>query len=270
MIPKVIHYCWFGKGLMPASQLECIKKWNTILPDYEIKRWDESNFDINICSYSKEAYQAKKYAYVSDVARCYVLNKYGGIYLDTDVELFKTLDNYLKYDFFSAVELYKEFYTEGIHLLDENNQPKDSTVFIPYFGLLSSVVGCCAQNPLMNDCLDYYMGLKVNADNFKGFAIDGLIANRAVKYGFVYEDKTQLLHPNILIAEAGIFGYADAINTAYSILYHHNAASWAPKSKKQLFLLKLDKLRLLKLYNKLKLIKKKIRGFSNLFTTFSF
>lgn len=258
MIPKVIHYCWFGKGLMPQSQRECISKWKKILPEYEIKRWDESNFDIAFCDYSLKAYEHGKYAYVSDVARCNILYRYGGIYLDTDVELFSNFDSLLSYNFFSAIEVYKEFVEEGKPLLNKDGRPRDSELFVPYLGFLSSIIGTVPGNPLIKDCLDYYIGIEVS--EFKGFAIDGLIANKAMKYGFVYKDQKQLLQNNMLILPTGVFGYADAINSQYSTLYHHNAGSWASKSDYELFLLKLDKLHLLNVYNKLKLIKRKLKN----------
>lgn len=87
MIPKIIHYCWFGRGPMPEIAKECIESWEKFLPDYEIRLWNEDNFDVNICTYTSEAYQAKKYAFVSDYARLWVLYKYGGLYFDTDVKL---------------------------------------------------------------------------------------------------------------------------------------------------------------------------------------
>lgn len=87
MIPKIIHYCWFGRGPMPEIAKECIDSWKKYLPGYEIKLWNEDNFDVNICTYTSEAYKAKKYAFVSDYARLWVLYKYGGIYFDTDVKL---------------------------------------------------------------------------------------------------------------------------------------------------------------------------------------
>ena len=92
MIPKIIHYCWFGRNPLPALTLKCIESWNTHLPDYEIIEWNEDNFDVNQFSFAKDAYDSKKYAFVSDVCRLYVLSKYGGIYLDTDMEILKPLD----------------------------------------------------------------------------------------------------------------------------------------------------------------------------------
>lgn len=95
MIPKTIHYCWFGGN--PKSKLikKCIKSWKKYCPDYEIKEWNERNFNVNINDYVKEAYQEKKWAFVSDYARLWIVYNYGGIYLDTDVELIRSLNNLL-------------------------------------------------------------------------------------------------------------------------------------------------------------------------------
>lgn len=88
---KTIHYCWFGRGDKPEKIKNCMASWSRICPDYKIVEWNEDNFDVNICPYVKQAYEAKKYAFVSDYARFYVLNKFGGVYLDTDVELLKDI-----------------------------------------------------------------------------------------------------------------------------------------------------------------------------------
>lgn len=92
-IPKVIHYCWFGGNPLPSLAEKCIASWRKYLPDYEIKRWDESNFDVNIIPYTKQAYEAKKYAFVSDYARFWILYNYGGLYFDTDVEVIRSMDD---------------------------------------------------------------------------------------------------------------------------------------------------------------------------------
>lgn len=92
-IPQIIHYCWFGRNPLPELAIKCIESWKKFLPGYEIKEWNEDNFDVNIIPYTAQAYQAKKYAFVSDYARFCVLYKYGGLYFDTDVEVIKSLDD---------------------------------------------------------------------------------------------------------------------------------------------------------------------------------
>ncbi|MBS5431255.1 MAG: hypothetical protein KHX75_09285 [Lachnospiraceae bacterium] len=98
MIPKIIHYCWFGRGKKSDLILKCIDSWKKYCPDYEIIEWNEDNFDVDFCDYSRDAYQAKKWAFVSDIVRLKVLYDNGGIYLDTDVELHSNFDDLLQYD----------------------------------------------------------------------------------------------------------------------------------------------------------------------------
>ena len=104
MIPKVIHYCWFGKAQMPRLAIKCIDSWKRHLPDYKLKLWNEDNFDLSVNQYVSEAYQARKYAFVTDYVRLEVLFKEGGIYMDTDVEVVKNLDEFLILPAFSGFE----------------------------------------------------------------------------------------------------------------------------------------------------------------------
>lgn len=98
MIPKIIHYCWFGKNPLPEEAEKYINTWKKYCPDYRIIEWNEDNFDVNQNRYCKEAYEAKKWAFVSDYARLKVLYEYGGVYMDTDVEMCKPLDDLLVYN----------------------------------------------------------------------------------------------------------------------------------------------------------------------------
>lgn len=104
MIPKIIHYCWFGENPLPELAVKCIESWKKYCPDYKIIEWNESNFDLTCCEYVKEAYQEKKWAFVSDYVRLKVVYDNGGIYLDTDVELLKSLDNFLLDGAFYGIE----------------------------------------------------------------------------------------------------------------------------------------------------------------------
>ncbi len=104
MIPKVIHYCWFGRKPLPELALRCIDSWKKYLPNHSIKEWNEDNYDINKNQYIREAYAAKKYAFVSDYARFDILYHYGGIYFDTDVELVKNLQPIINKGAFAGCE----------------------------------------------------------------------------------------------------------------------------------------------------------------------
>lgn len=100
-IPKKIHFFWFGNNTKPKIVEKCISSWKQYCPNYEIIEWNESNFDLSLCDYLKEAFEAKKWAFVTDYARIWVIQKYGGIYLDTDVELISNLDKFLNDETFS-------------------------------------------------------------------------------------------------------------------------------------------------------------------------
>jgi len=104
IIPKKIHYCWYGGQFLPKLAKRCLDSWSRHLPDYELKRWDESNTDLTANRYVREAYEAGKYAFVSDYMRLKVLYEEGGIYMDTDVEVVKNLDCFLVHRAFSGFE----------------------------------------------------------------------------------------------------------------------------------------------------------------------
>lgn len=149
LIPKIIHYCWFGGHPLPKNAKKCIRSWRKFFPDYEIKEWNESNFDINFCSYTREAAAAKKWAFVSDVARFVILYQYGGVYFDTDVEVIRPMDDLLEKGGFMGMErdfdsvnpglglavapglgLIKEIIDryESYHFLDEEGNQNSKTV----------------------------------------------------------------------------------------------------------------------------------------------
>lgn len=104
MIPKIIHYCWFGRTEKPESVKAYIDTWRTVMPDYEIREWNEDNFDIGYCAFTREAYAFRNYAFVADVCRLKVLYEYGGIYFDTDIEVLKPFDDYLHHHSFCGYE----------------------------------------------------------------------------------------------------------------------------------------------------------------------
>ncbi len=104
MIPKKIHYCWFGEKELPKEAKKCIESWKKYCPDYEIIEWNESNYDLNKNEYVKNAYKSKKYAFLTDYVRLDIIHEEGGIYLDTDVEVIKSFDNLLTNKVFFGME----------------------------------------------------------------------------------------------------------------------------------------------------------------------
>ena len=104
MIPRIIHYCWFGGSPMPDLAQRCIASWHHCMPDYEFKLWDEHNFDVDSVAYTKEAYAEKKYAFVSDYVRLKALKEEGGLYFDVDFFVYKAFDPLLEYRAFAGFE----------------------------------------------------------------------------------------------------------------------------------------------------------------------
>ena len=105
MIPKIIHYCWFGRKPLPPLAMECIASWRRFLPDYEIREWNEDNFDVNMIPYTAEAYRQGKYAFVSDYARFWIMYHHGGIYFDTDVEVIRPMSDIIERGNFMGFEM---------------------------------------------------------------------------------------------------------------------------------------------------------------------
>lgn len=148
MIPKKIHYFWFGGNEKPKSVVKCIDSWKKYCPDYEIFEWNESNFDIHCMPFVEQAYEAKKYAFVSDVARLIVVYEQGGIYMDTDVEVIKPLDDLLKNKAYMSFEN-NEYVSSGlgfgsqagVHFFKEHIDEYRDEVFIKEDGSFN-MIGC--------------------------------------------------------------------------------------------------------------------------------
>ena len=133
MIPKIIHYCWFGGSPLPDLAKKCIASWKKYCPDYEIKEWNESNFDLKGCDFVREAYEAKKWAFVSDFARLKIVYEEGGIYLDTDVEMLKTFDALLDDKCFLGEET-TGFVATGLGFGAEKHNPIIQELLEMYIG----------------------------------------------------------------------------------------------------------------------------------------
>jgi len=205
-LPKIIHYCWFGNGNMPSLSIMCMQSWKKYCPDYKIVRWDESNFDINSNLYIKQAYESKKYAFVSDYARLYILYNYGGIYMDTDVEVIKNLDQFLDHQVFSGFE-------------SENYVP-------------TGIIGANKYHSLIKDLMDIYQGLSfIKADNTMDLTPNVVRITQYMinKYNLLTNNKLQILdndvhiYPNNYFCPKTFTGI-NITNNTYTI--HHFAGSW--------------------------------------------
>lgn len=252
---------------MPQSQKKCIEGWKKLMPDYQIMRWDESTFDLDKFPLAKYACEVKKYALASDVCRYNVLSEYGGIYLDTDVEVFERFDRFLDCNFFTAIELYHEFTQEGIaeKYLNEDLTSKDTTVDVPHFEVLTSTMGCCPGFEMIVKIRDYYNTVEASPERALHYREwvnnDRLVARHCAERGFKYKDETQHFGDNMVVYGTGLFGYAFSVNPSFKVSYHHNAATWDSdrwtKYQRRAFLL--DKIGLLPAYNWLRSIKKAIK-----------
>lgn len=207
MIPKKIHYCWFGGNELPPLAIKCIQSWRKYCPDFEIIEWNENNFDVNSCDYIKEAYSAKKWAFVSDYARFYILYHEGGVYFDTDVELIRPLDSLLK---------------EGPFMGFENEHKVN-----PGLGLAA-----CKGNAIYGKVLDFYQNAHflqedgmLNLTTIVDYTTDILIEH-GLKEGI---DPQKI--DDIIIYPKEYFNPMDMDSgkiriTSNTVSIHHYAASW--------------------------------------------
>lgn len=220
-IPKIIHLCWFGKGAFPELAEICIESWKKNLPDYEIKIWNEENFDVNCCSYTKKAYEERRWAFVSDYARLVLLYQYGGVYMDTDLEVIKDFSKLLEN------KKYVSSYIEG--------------------GLITAgFIACEPHHPFVGEIIKYYDAESAGIDENKktDFVMNPLIfTQEAVKnYNFKLTDKffendeitiypLDYFMPYKKIAFGNSYGRWRYKITKNTCTIHHDMSSWH-KSKK--------------------------------------
>ena len=191
MIPKIIHYVWVGNNPKPKDVKKCMKTWKKHLKDYEIIEWNESNFDINSHPFVKKAYEAKKWAYVSDYIRMYAIYNYGGIYLDTDVLVLDNFDKFLDNKVFVGFE--------------RENYP------------FTAVFGAEKKNKFIKKLLDYYDNLDAynfDFENNNTISVSNILIN---EYGCSKENKEQLLKDGIKVYKDDILCNPSKNSTAVHI-----------------------------------------------------
>ncbi len=217
LIPKMIHYCWFGHNPIPDKLLQCMESWKKFCPDYEIVRWDESNYDICKNSYISQAYKCQKWSMVSDFARLDIVGQYGGIYLDMDVEIIKSFDDLLADNSFWGFANYSIVNTghgfgavSGNEFLAQLRDDYNYRDFIKKDGSMD-----------MRPCTDYQTAI------FR-------------KYGFVMNNKQQNIHGNVLYPMEvfnpnGMTGTSELL-TANTHSIHRITGSWESAQNVQNYL----------------------------------
>ena len=225
MIPKTIHYCWFGRGKKPEKIVKCINSWKKHLSDYEFVEWNEDNFDITSNLFVKEAYESKKYAFVSDYVRLYALYNFGGIYMDTDVEVLKPLDRFLEHSAFSGFE-------------DEKYVP-------------TGIIGAEKGNLWIKDLLERYKNMSfIKKDgSFNMTTNTEYITESCLKAGLIQNGKQQTLKNGVTFYSRTYFcpydyGTGENFISENTYTIHHFAKTWLPwhvryRTKLKLFLFKI-------------------------------
>lgn len=206
MIPKVIHYCWFGNKELPQNLRKCVDSWKRFCPDYYIKKWDESNFDVASHPFMKKAYEEKAWAFVSDYARLKIIFENGGIYLDTDVELLKNLDFLLNYKCYVGIQQAGNLCATGLGF------------------------GAEKHNLIVKEMMEQYDGLEFDINNKNKLSCP-LLNNRVlVNKGYIVSDKVTLIDdlavlPSKMVDPIAV-GRSDYLLCDESVSIHHYNASW--------------------------------------------
>lgn len=235
MIPKIIHYCWLSDDPIPANYQEFIDEWHKILPDYKFKKWDRKAINLDEHPFAKDAFEHKKYAFAADYIRAYALYTEGGIYLDSDVKLLKSFDNYLQYSYFSSVEnqLTKTNYRLLINRFIDKDGNRIDNKTCYFLGIQAAIIGAEKGNNLIGEILDYYkkqsfIDSKGNMFHQVAPIVHALFAE---KYGFVYQDRFQQLKDNIALFPSDVFATIGINNNANTVALHCCQGAWLKKDK---------------------------------------
>lgn len=235
MIPKIIHFCWLSNDPYPPLIQKCLDSWKRVMPDYEIRKWDMSSFDINSVQFVHEAYSLKKWAFAADYIRLYALYNYGGIYLDSDVFVKKSFDPFLDNNFFSSIE-YTDFLYEGAlnsGFIDKYGHIIGDRVVIPGLAIQAAIMGAKQGNKFIEDCLKYYDNksfILENSEINNKVLSPNILAYIAKDYGFKYLNQEQLLQDGIRLYPAEYFAGFPALETKKSYAVHCCAGSWRKKN----------------------------------------
>lgn len=233
MIPKTIHYCWFGNKKIPHDLRICMDTWKRVLPEYQWKCWSEKNFDTNLIPWVKEAYKAGAMAFVADYVRLYALYNEGGIYMDTDVWVKKSFDPMLQHGCFSAIEYHPEM-IESDALAATRVNPDGTNHYpgtrVPGIGLLSAIIGSEPRHPYLKTAMEFYENnhfILPDGSWYTSLIAPDVLALAAEKYGLKYDkDLKQELQEKMVIYPSRIMGAAYTQITDDTIAVHLSKGSW--------------------------------------------
>jgi hypothetical protein len=227
-IPKKIHWCWLSGEPLPENLRKCVHSWQRLMPDYETVCWDMQRFDIHSVKFLEDACAVRKWAFAADYIRLHALYTEGGIYLDSDVRVFRRFDKFLRHAAFSGIEHHR-----GIKSWTENESFASG-----YNAIQAAVIGAEKGNPWIGKCMDYYRetAFKLKSDGTVDVEISpDVLARYAAGYGFRHDthfDTLQELAGNIVIYPQKVFATAYTGATLRSYALHLCDGSWYQKPGK--------------------------------------
>jgi hypothetical protein len=243
-IPKTIHYCWLSGDKMSNDMKICVDSWKKHMPEYAFVLWDMNKFDISSHVFVKEACRVKKWAFASDYIRLYALYTEGGVYLDTDVYVKKSFNDFLGNGFFTGIEYHEGFAKNGAHLLNEDGSLKNKNsgeIFTHGIQMQAAILGGVKGHPFLKDCLDWYNGKHFILDD--GAYYDKLIspyiyAHVATEYGFRYKNELQELKNNMTVYPTSVFAGSLSQSEENTYAVHRCDGTWRSTRYKILWRLK--------------------------------
>lgn len=234
MIPKIIHYCWLSNEPIPENLQQCMNSWQKYLPDYQIIKWDTKRFNIDTCKLTREAFDAKKWAYAADYIRLHALYTIGGIYLDSDVMLYNDISKLFDSKFISAVEFHpkRKDRKANKEKLDCNGKRITDIIKVFGIGIQAAVIASEPSHPFVKKCLDFYKQQNLESLLKNHHTAPTILAYNAEEYGFVYKDIEQKLNNSIHLYPSSIISHFDQY-TKSSFAVHFCAGSWIKKNLPQ-------------------------------------
>ena len=228
MVPKKINYVWLSDSPLNYLARKCIASWKKVLPDYEIKRWSMKDFDFSSMPlFVRQALTQKKWAFVTDYLRLYILYTFGGIYFDSDVLVLKKIDSLLNASFFSGIEFHKQDFERFSHLVDEEGKPHAD--HIPGLCMQAAIMGSESGHPFLKKCMEYYEShpfIKEDGSLATDFIAPDIFAYSAREFGFLYKDCEQHLANDMVLYDSSVFAGTLSEVTANSYAIHTCNGSW--------------------------------------------